>query len=55
MNDERYTLVTDKIERLTPEGIYAANREYQVDVIIYATGFALTENYDFILNVSQSN
>ena len=52
MNDERYSLVTEKISNLTPQGISAGGKEYEVDVIIYATGFALTENYDFILNVS---
>jgi len=50
MNDDRYSLVTDKISNLTPQGISAGGKEYEVDVIIYATGFALTENYDFILN-----
>ncbi|WP_037558934.1 flavin-containing monooxygenase [Spirillospora albida] len=32
-------LVTDPIERITPAGVRTAEREYEVDVIVYATGF----------------
>ncbi|HEY8482271.1 MAG TPA: NAD(P)/FAD-dependent oxidoreductase [Spirillospora sp.] len=36
-------LVTDPIERITPTGVRTARRDYDVDVIVYATGFATTE------------
>ncbi|WP_433226363.1 flavin-containing monooxygenase [Actinomadura formosensis] len=32
-------LVTDPIERITPSGVATAKRAYDVDVIVYATGF----------------
>ncbi|TMR01170.1 NAD(P)/FAD-dependent oxidoreductase [Actinomadura soli] len=36
-------LVTDPITAVTPSGIRTAEREYGVDVIVYATGFRATE------------
>ncbi|MET1756404.1 NAD(P)/FAD-dependent oxidoreductase [Novosphingobium sp. RD2P27] len=33
------SLVDDKIERITPKGIVAGGVEYELDAIIYATGF----------------
>jgi cation diffusion facilitator CzcD-associated flavoprotein CzcO len=37
------------IERITPSGIKTADREYQFDIIIYATGFdAITGSFDRI-------
>ncbi|WUI04314.1 NAD(P)/FAD-dependent oxidoreductase [Spirillospora sp. NBC_00431] len=36
-------LVTDPIEAVTPSGVRTATREYDVDVIVYATGFRSTE------------
>ncbi|TDC53509.1 NAD(P)/FAD-dependent oxidoreductase [Actinomadura sp. KC345] len=35
-------LVTDPIERITPSGVRTAEREYDADVIVYATGFQTT-------------
>jgi cation diffusion facilitator CzcD-associated flavoprotein CzcO len=36
-------LITDPIERVTPSGVETADRAYDVDVIVYATGFRSTE------------
>ncbi|CNF67390.1 FAD-dependent pyridine nucleotide-disulfide oxidoreductase [Mycobacterium tuberculosis] len=36
-------LITDPIERITPSGVETAKRAYDVDVIIYGTGFRSTE------------
>ncbi|MEU8797608.1 NAD(P)/FAD-dependent oxidoreductase [Spirillospora sp. NPDC048819] len=36
-------LITDPIEEITPSGVRTAEREYDVDVIVYATGFQTTE------------
>lgn len=36
-------LVTDPIERITPSGVATANRAYDVDAIVYATGFRTGE------------
>ncbi len=36
-------LVSDHIERITPEGIVAGGKEYELDVILYATGFKANE------------
>lgn len=36
---DNVSLVTDGIERITPEGIVAGGKEYDVDAIIFATGF----------------
>ena len=37
------------IERITPEGIKTSDREYEFDIIIYATGFdAITGSFDQI-------
>jgi 4-hydroxyacetophenone monooxygenase len=33
------SLVSDPIERITPEGIRAGGKDYALDVIVYATGF----------------
>jgi cation diffusion facilitator CzcD-associated flavoprotein CzcO len=36
-------LITDPIERITPSGVETASRAYDVDVIVYGTGFRSTE------------
>ncbi|MEU9022873.1 NAD(P)/FAD-dependent oxidoreductase [Actinomadura sp. NPDC048394] len=36
-------LITDPIERVTPSGVATAREHYDVDVIIYATGFQSTD------------
>ncbi|MGH3241970.1 MAG: flavin-containing monooxygenase [Spirillospora sp.] len=36
-------LVTDPIEAVTPSGVRTAKQDYDVDVIVYATGFRATE------------
>jgi cation diffusion facilitator CzcD-associated flavoprotein CzcO len=42
-------LVTDRISRLTPDGIVTADgTERRVDVIVYATGFHVTDSYTYV-------
>jgi len=36
-------LVSDHIEKITPKGIVAGGKEYELDVILYATGFKANE------------
>ena len=36
---DNVSLVTDSIERITPKGVVAAGTEYEVDAIVFATGF----------------
>jgi len=36
---DNLSLVTESIERVTPKGVLAGGVEYEVDVIVYATGF----------------
>ncbi len=40
---DNVTLVTDGIDRITPDGIMAGGVEYPFDVIVYATGFRANE------------
>ena len=51
-NQDNVELVDIKetpIERITPEGIKTSEREYEFDIIIYATGFdAITGSFDKI-------
>jgi cation diffusion facilitator CzcD-associated flavoprotein CzcO len=48
-NVELVDLTETPIERITPEGIKTSNREYQFDIVIYATGFdAITGSFDKI-------
>ena len=48
-NVELVDIMDTPIERITPEGIRTSDREYQFDIIIYATGFdAITGSFDRI-------
>jgi cation diffusion facilitator CzcD-associated flavoprotein CzcO len=48
-NVELVDLTETPIERITPEGIKTSDREYEFDIIIYATGFdAITGSFDKI-------
>jgi cation diffusion facilitator CzcD-associated flavoprotein CzcO len=48
-NVELVDLTETPIERITPEGIKTGDREYEFDIIIYATGFdAITGSFDKI-------
>jgi cation diffusion facilitator CzcD-associated flavoprotein CzcO len=48
-NVELVDVTETPIERITPEGIKTSDREYQFDIIIYATGFdAITGSFDRI-------
>lgn len=50
-NRPNVTLVTDPIREITPDGIVAMNgQQYHVDVIVFATGFLVTE-MDGYLNI----
>jgi cation diffusion facilitator CzcD-associated flavoprotein CzcO len=47
--DPKTELVTDRITRITPEGIVTADgTERKVDVIVYATGFHVTDSYTYV-------
>ena len=47
--DPKTTLVTDRIERLTRDGIVTADGvERGADVIVYATGFHVTDSYTYV-------
>ena len=42
-------LITDRIARITPDGIVTADgTEHAVDVIVYATGFHVTDSYTYV-------
>src|SRR6202022_2468730 len=48
-NLELVDITETPIERITPRGIKTSDREYQFDIIIYATGFdAITGSFDRI-------
>ena len=48
-NVELVDITETPIERITPEGIKTSDREYEFDIIIYATGFdAITGSFDKI-------
>jgi cation diffusion facilitator CzcD-associated flavoprotein CzcO len=43
------TLITDRISRITPDGIVTDDGvEHAVDVIVYATGFHATDSYTYV-------
>ncbi|MGO9252751.1 MAG: flavin-containing monooxygenase, partial [Mycobacterium sp.] len=47
--DPKTRLITDRITRITPTGIVTADgTEHQVDVIVYATGFHVTDSYTYV-------
>ena len=48
-NVELIDIIETPIEKITPEGIVTTNREFEFDIIIYATGFnAILGSYDRI-------
>ena len=48
-NVELVDITETPIERITPAGIKTSDREYEFDIIIYATGFdAITGSFDKI-------
>ena len=48
-NVELVDIKETPIERITPKGIKTSEREYEFDIIIYATGFdAITGSFDRI-------
>jgi cation diffusion facilitator CzcD-associated flavoprotein CzcO len=43
------TLITERITRITPDGIVTGDGvEHPVDVIVYATGFHVTDSYTYV-------
>jgi cation diffusion facilitator CzcD-associated flavoprotein CzcO len=47
--DPKTELVTDRIIRITPDGIVTADgTERKVDVIVYGTGFHVTDSYTYV-------
>jgi len=49
VTNSKTELVTDRISRITPDGIVTADgAERHVDVIVYATGFHVTDSYTYV-------
>jgi cation diffusion facilitator CzcD-associated flavoprotein CzcO len=47
--DPTTTLITERITRITRDGIVTADgNEYPADVIVYATGFHVTDSYTYV-------
>ncbi len=47
--DPRTTVITDRIERMTPTGLVTADgTEHPVDVVVWATGFHVTDSYTYV-------
>jgi len=47
--DPKTELITDGITRITRDGIVTSDgTEHQVDVIVYATGFHVTDSYTYV-------
>lgn len=47
--DPKTELITDHIARITPTGIVTADgKEREVDVIVYGTGFHVTDSYTYV-------
>jgi len=47
--DPKTQLITEKITRITRDGIVTADgTEHQADVIVYATGFHVTDSYTYV-------
>lgn len=47
--DPKTKLITDGITRITPDGIVTADgAEHKVDVIVYGTGFHVTDSYTYV-------
>ncbi len=47
--DPRTQVITDPIERMTRDGIVTADgTEHPVDVVVYATGFHVTDSYTYV-------
>ena len=44
MNDDRFELETDQIEKFTENGIKTSGKNHELDLIIMATGFKLCES-----------
>ena len=44
MNDDRFELETDQIEKFTENGIKTSGKNHEFDLIIMATGFKLCES-----------
>lgn len=50
MNDSKFTLEVEPIAYFTETGIQAGKNHYDLDIIIYATGFRVNV-YDFVTHV----
>ena len=53
MNRENFTLDNSEILRVTQNGIQTTDALHDLDVIIYATGFLIKENFDWVLKHNQ--
>ena len=53
MNNENFTLDNSEILSITDNGIKTTEAMHDLDVIIYATGFLIKENFDWVLKHNQ--
>ena len=49
MNDENFTLDASEIIKIDEDGIQTADAKHELDIIIFATGFLIKENYDYVV------
>ena len=48
MNNENFTLDTSEILKFSENGIKTTEAEHDLDIVIYATGFSITKNLDWV-------
>lgn len=47
--DPKTQVITERIERMTPDGIRTADgKDHPVDVVVFATGFHVTDSYTYV-------
>jgi len=50
MNDKHFSLDNSEILKITEKGIQTTEKSHELDVIVYATGFLIKENFDWIMD-----
>lgn len=49
MNDEKFELDSSPIQEIRQYGIKTTENDHDLDVIIYATGFNISANFDWLI------
>ena len=49
MNDEKFELDSSPIQEIRQNGIETTEKNHDLDVIIYATGFNISANFDWLI------